>query len=172
MEQAEIKVLLEKYWEAETTLEEERQLAEYFRQPGIAPEWEPIREVFAWREDEAAVRPGPDFDRRMLRRISEMEQAPKIPRFAVRFAAAAAIILCFGISLLIPSISPSPGKSAPATATTAATVVADTYTDPQQALAAVRRALLVASSRMNEGKSITQKNITRLHDTWQTAIRD
>jgi hypothetical protein len=166
MEQAEIKILLEKYWEAGTTLEEERQLAEYFRQPGIAPEWEQIREVFAWREDEAAVRPGPDFDRRMLQRISEMEKAPQIPRFSVRFAAAAAIILCLGISLLIPSISPHPRQSV------TSTVVADTYTDPQQALAAVRRALLVASSRMNEGKNITQKNITRLHDTWQTAIRD
>jgi len=169
MEQAEIKILLEKYWEAETTLEEERQLAEYFRQPAVAPEWEPIRDVFAWREDEAAVRPGPDFDRQMMRRIGEMEQAPKIQRISVRFAAAAAILLCLGISLLIPSISPVPRESAP---TIARTAVTDTYTDPQQALAAVRRALLVASSRMNEGKSITQKNITRLHDTWQTAIRD
>ncbi|HTR31087.1 MAG TPA: hypothetical protein VMH27_17570 [Puia sp.] len=166
MEQEEIKTLLEKYWAAETTLEEECRLAAYFRQPEIAPEWEPIREIFAWREEEAEVVPGPDFNRRMLRRISDMEEAPKISRFSIRFAAAAAIILCLGISLLIPSISPQPRQPV------ARTAVADTYTDPQQALAAVRKVLLVASSRMNEGKNITQKNMTRLHDTWQTAIRD
>ena len=170
MEQAEIKILLEKYWEAETTLEDERRLTEYFRSPEIAPEWEPIRDVFAWREEEAEVKVGPDFDRRMLRRIGEMESgvARRIG-FTFRFAAAAAIILCLGISLLIPVISPRPVQPA---AVSAVTAVTDTYSDPQQALAAVRKALLAASSRMNEGKSITQKNMTRLHDTWQTAIRD
>lgn len=170
MEQEEIRILLEKYWEAETTLEEERQLAEYFRRPEIAPEWESIREVFAWREEEAEVKPGPDFDRRMLRRISEMgDGATRRIGFSFRFAAAAAIILCLGISLLIPAISPHPVQLAVVTEDAR---VADTYTDPQQALNAVRKALLVASSRMNEGKNITQKNMTRLHNTWQTAIRD
>jgi hypothetical protein len=169
MEQAEIKILLEKYWEAETTLEEERQLAEYFRQPEIAPEWERIQEVFAWREEEAEVKPGPGFDRRMLERIGAMEGAGggvtrRIGR-SIRFAAAAAVILCLGIGLLIPATSPGPR-------TAVAVAVTDTYADPQQALAAVRKALLVASTRMNEGKSITQKNMTRLHNTWQTAIRD
>jgi hypothetical protein len=50
--------------------------------------------------------------------------------------------------------------------------ITDTYTDPQQALAEVKRALLVASVRMNKGTNITQKNITRLHDSWRVAIGD
>jgi hypothetical protein len=48
----------------------------------------------------------------------------------------------------------------------------DTFTDPNQALVAVRRALLLASVRLNEGEHITQKNITRLHDSWQAATGD
>lgn len=176
MEQREIKTLIEKYWQAETSLEEERLLAEYFRQAAVAPELEPTRGLFEWRDEEAEIRPGPDFDQRMLKRIGEMEGAAVDSRktrdgvvrgFSIRFAAAAAIILCLGIGLLIPAISPVPERTRPIAANR---VIPDTYTDPQQALAAVRRALLVASVRMNEGKHITQKNITRLHDTWQTAI--
>jgi hypothetical protein len=176
MEQREIKALLEKYWQAQTSLEEEQLLAEYFRQAAVAPELEPTRGLFEWRDEEAEIRPGPDFDQRMLRRIGEMEgggvdsrktRGGVVRDFSIRFAAAAAIILCLGIGLLIPAMSPESGRTKVIAANT---VITDTYTDPQQALAAVKRALLVASVRMNEGKHITQKNITRLHDTWQTAI--
>ena len=204
MEQKEIKALLEKYWEAETTLEEERQLAAYFRQSGLPAELEPMRELFVWREEEALIGPGPDFDSRLLRRIGELDGAAGgrvvegvgggraagsggrvIPRFAFRFAAAAAIILCVGIGLLIPAISPGPRglaatrvepaagvEQAAAQAAAAARPVTDTYSDPKQALAAVRHALLVASVGINEGKHITQKNITRLHDSWRAVTGD
>jgi hypothetical protein len=186
MEQGEIRQLLEKYWQAETTLEEERLLAEYFRQPGIAADLEPMRELFVWREEEAEVKPGADFDSRMLRRITEMERSGghgeqevrgrvvgRVGRFSVRFAAAAAIILCLGIGLLIPTISPGPGAVASGVPVEKIRIIEkDTYTDPSQALAAVRRALLVASVRINEGEHITQKNITRLHDSWQAATGD
>jgi len=183
MEQAEIKALLEKYWQAETTLEEERLLVEYFRQPGIPAGLETVRELFAWREQEAELRPGADFDRRMLERITEMEQEdgrgePEVRgrvvgRFSVRFAAAAAIILCLGIGLLIPTISPAPEVGVSRAPSKKIRIIEkDTYTDPNQALAAVRQALLVASVRINEGKHITQKNITRLHDSWQAATGD
>ncbi len=183
MEQAEIKGLLEKYWQAETTLEEERLLADYFRQPGIAADLEPMRELFVWREEEAGLRPGADFDSRMLRRITEMEReggrgevevrGRVVGRLSVRFAAAAAIILCLGIGLLIPMISPGPGAGVSRAAVEKIRIIEkDTYTDPNEALAVVRRALLVASVRINEGKHITQKNITRLHDSWQAVTGD
>jgi hypothetical protein len=168
MEQTEIRALLEKYWQAETTVEEERVLAEYFRQVEIAVDLEPMRGLFEWREEEAELKPGADFDNRMLRRIGEIQGGETVGSgsrvihgFSFRFAAAAAIILCLGIGLLIPLISPR-----------IETPITDTYTDPNRALAAVRQALLVASVRINEGKHITQRNITRLHDSWQAATGD
>jgi hypothetical protein len=174
MEQTEIRALLEKYWQAETTVEEERVLAEYFRQVEIEADLEPMRGLFEWREEEAGLKPGADFDSRMLERIAEMETASEgiVRRFSFRFAAAAAIILCLGIGLLIPMISPVPERAVVSAIPAASATVIDTYTDPNQALAAVRQALLVASVRMNEGKHITQKNITRLHDSWQAATGD
>ncbi|HET6252620.1 MAG TPA: hypothetical protein VFE32_01035 [Puia sp.] len=211
MEEAKIRDLLERYWKAETTLEEERLLAEYFRRGEVARDLEAMRGVFEWREEEAGVKVGADFDSRMLRRIGEMEvsagqgsqgdrpglagrvnvdrpggmdgQGGKVVGMsAFRFAAAAAIILCLGIGLLIPVMAPRTGGPVAGTAVNNSTVenngrvgndaIRDTYTDPNQALAAVRKALLVASARINEGRRITQKNITRLHDSWQAATGD
>jgi len=54
----------------------------------------------------------------------------------------------------------APANTPGAPVTTAA--IKDTYDDPQQALAAIRHALLSASARMNEGKNITQKNLDQL----------
>ena len=199
MEEAEMIVLLQKYWAADTTVEEERRLAEYFQQPGLGPEWDSVRAVFEWREEEAEVKVGPGFDERMLRRIAAMEAegagadrlgsaggGSKRVRAMFRFSVAASIVLCLGIGLLIRAVSPGTASGTADTAGTTAVATAgatagaaagaaagnpikDTYTDPRQALAAVRQALLVASVRMNEGKQITQKNIDRLHDTWQVA---
>ena len=70
METAQIKALLERYWQAETSLEEEAQLAVYFRQAEIDPDLESVREMFAWRDEEAQLKPAADFDQRLLTRIS------------------------------------------------------------------------------------------------------
>jgi hypothetical protein len=190
MEQVMIAALLEKYWLAETTVEEERQLAEYFRQPVIPAEWEPWRNVFAYFETEAQITPGEDFEARLLERIRQAEAtapgpsnsdlraapdpgpayqlatAPVRPIFrrAPWWAAAAVIILALGISRLAESpgtVSPTSGE---------ATAIKDTYDDPQQALAAIRRALGTASAKMNHGRNITQKQIDRMNDGLQSAI--
>jgi hypothetical protein len=170
MKEVEVRALLDRYWQAETTLEEERLLAEYFRQPEIAGDLEPLRDLFEWREEEAQLRLGAGFDNRLLRKIAEMESGGAgksvgrvVPGLSIRWAAAAAIVLCIGISCLIAVTSPRIVQEPKGTAIT------DTYTDPKQALAAVRHALLLASARINEGKQITQKSITRLHDSWLTA---
>jgi hypothetical protein len=180
MEQAEIKALLDKYWQAETSLEEERQLADYFRRPEIDPALEPLRSLFDWRAEEAELRPGEDFDRRMLERIG---QAPvsAIPARLLRlpsigYAAAAAVILCICISFFLRLSSPGPGSSIAISTSTlppaAIHEIKDTYDDPQKALAAVRHALLIASNGISKGRHITQKNINRFHNSWQAATGD
>ena len=46
-----IQSLLDKYLDGQTSLEEERQLGEYFRTQSVPPEWEDYREMFAWFDD-------------------------------------------------------------------------------------------------------------------------
>jgi len=74
MEQEEIIALLEKYWRAETTLEEEGKLSRYFSQPDLSADLEPFKALFTWRKEEAQAIPGEGFDRRILQRVEALEQ--------------------------------------------------------------------------------------------------
>ena len=105
-----IEQLLERYWDAETTLEEESILRTFFSQKDIPAEMEPLRALFT---DEACGQTlGDDFDVRMLEMISE-DEAPKtvkarevklsnslMPLF--KAAAVVAIILTLGGALQAP----------------------------------------------------------------------
>jgi hypothetical protein len=171
MEQVRVAALLEKYWQAETTVEEERQLADYFRQPVIPPEWEPWRNVFAYFEAEAQITPDKDFENKLMERIRQLEAAAAPVRSLFRSApwwvAAAVIILAVGVSRLTGfrrATGPESGSLAPSA------VIKDTYDDPQQALAAIQRALRTASAKMNHGKTIAQKQMDRMNDGLQSAI--
>ncbi len=105
-----IEQLMERYWNAETTLEEESILRSFFRQENIPAEMDPLRALFA---DEASSQQlGDDFDARMLEMIRE-EEAPKVVkareisitrRMMPLFKAAAviAIILTIGGALQAP----------------------------------------------------------------------
>ena len=137
MEKATVKALLEKYWRAETTLEEERQLADYFKTAGGDAELEPYNALFAYFEEEINVQPSSDLEERILRSITPVRH------FSWSMVAAAAVILVVVGSLFLFA----PAKSR----------VTDTYDNPEQALAAVRHALLIASNHLNEGKQIINK---------------
>ena len=105
-----IEQLMERYWNAETTLEEESILRSFFHQENIPAEMEPLRALFT---DEATNEVlGDDFDARMLEMIRE-EEAPKavkareitlthrlMPLF--KAAAVVAIILTIGGALQAP----------------------------------------------------------------------
>jgi hypothetical protein len=181
MDHETIRTLLDKYWLAETTVEEEKALAAYFRGPDIDPRLEPFRHLFAYFEEEAKITTGEDFESRILERLLREERATAVPPrrwLNTSYAAAAAVILAIGAYLMYSPAPYSPSVSGPATTgTTVATGnvatggVKDTYDDPQQALAAIRHALLTASARMNQGRELTQKNMDRLSGTWQKTIK-
>ena len=183
MEKATVIALLEKYWQAETTIGEEQALAGYFREGPVDPELEVYRDVFSYFHEEAQVSAGPGFGNRILQRLGlppdEEGTAPETPvipltrqpfRLGVVGEAAAILLVVAGLFLLRPAERSTmlaynrsaAGKQdtpemqeAHATASAYATAsarIVDTYDDPQQALAAVRRALLVASRNLNQGR--------------------
>lgn len=141
MERERIAALLEKYWQADTTVEEERELAEYFRGPDVPAEWESHRQLFAFFEQGAEMLPGPELEKRILDGIRPRRHT------AWWWAAAAAILLMLGIG---PLFRQAPEKT-PVASVQSASMIKDTYDDPEQALAAVRKALLTASKKMNKG---------------------
>ncbi len=99
--------LLDRYLEAETTLEQEQELARYFATATELPrEWEPYREMFAWFD---AGMPQPEPARQPKRRAAWL--AP------LRWAAAAAVVALVATAALhfAPGgNAPAPGMATPA----------------------------------------------------------
>lgn len=167
MEHEKIKALLEKYWRAETTLEEEKVIADYFRGGDIDVELSPFAPFFEYVEEEKQVMPGEDFEARLLAHVGL--RAP-VRKLNFSYVAAAALVVCVcSVFLVVRLPNGSGAGEAGVAGGVAAVSIKDTYDDPEQALAAVRRALLVASVHMNEGKNITLKNMHRLNTSWQAA---
>jgi hypothetical protein len=155
MEKMTVIALLDKYWQAETTLGEEKALAEYFRGASIDPELEQYREVFAFFEAEAQVMASPGLGDRILRHIGIADEAPvrRIRSFGGGLLAAAAVIAAVVIGLFVLTPAQERGVGAgSALATVRHGGIQDTYDDPEQALAVVRHALLVASTHLNESR--------------------
>jgi len=139
MEREQVAQLLERYWQVETTVEEEKMLAEYFRGTDVPSEWEPYREIFSFYEQEHEVRPGEGLEERI------MEAVRPRPRLRGAWWSAAAVIL------LLLGLEPLFRVSEEKRVEQRVAVVEDTYDDPQLALAAVQKALLIASRNMNKG---------------------
>jgi len=173
MEKMTVLRLLDKYWQAETSLDEEKALADYFRGPSVDADLAPYGELFAYFDEEARVMPAPDFGDRILqhlgiaaepaasvhaiapgvRAIAPGRKAAIIRPFGTGLLSAAAVIAALVVGLFL--VTP-PRQQATDAGNSLATIrhgaVQDTYDDPEQALAVVRHALLVASTHLNEGR--------------------
>ena len=102
-----IEQLLERYWNAETTLEEENILRTFFCQKDIPAEMEPLRPLFTADANESL---DDDFDARILAMIDEKPQTEKAQRVTLtqrlmplfKAAAVVAIILTLGNAAQAP----------------------------------------------------------------------
>ena len=102
-----IEQLLERYWQCETTLQEESILRSFFSQDEIPAELEQYKALFAMQQQEPTL--GDDFDARILAMVGQDEK-PKakvvtltsrlMPLF--RAAAVVAIILTLGNAAQAP----------------------------------------------------------------------
>lgn len=106
-----INQLLERYWNAETTLEEEEILRAFFSQVDIPAELEQYRGLFVYEQTEPKMDVlGEDFDERMLAMVDEPATKVKArtitmtQRLMPLFKAAAivAIILTLGNAMQVP----------------------------------------------------------------------
>jgi hypothetical protein len=98
-----IEQLLERYWECETSLEEEQILRSFFNQKDVPARLLQYKEVFSFTEADKENRLGDDFDARMLAMVEDKPavEAKRITlwsRFSpiVKAAAAIAIVLTIG----------------------------------------------------------------------------
>lgn len=133
--------LLIKYFEGNTSLEEERALKEFFSgENQIDPEWMPVKAQFdLFSTGKRIIPDSPGLEFKILNKISESERnsLPQKRFNMMRFAAAAVII----ISLVVPGILIYDSQNR----------IKDTYDDPRIAYMETQKALMFVSQKMNKG---------------------
>lgn len=107
MDSKNIEQLLERYWNCETSVEEEAQLHDYFLQHHDLPaRLLPYKDWFDYRQQQQEIRLDNDFDARILARIEapvvvKAKRMSLLARFMPLFRAAAAVALILLVSHLV-----------------------------------------------------------------------
>lgn len=153
LENNDIRELLNRYWEGQTSIEEERRLKEFFAY-GVVPE-ELLEEANWFRSLVTAPVDGldDDFDAALLGHISGNKGGGRVltPNFfRMYWKAAAAVLLIVGMGSW--AIWSSEVFTAPPAANTL-TEAQPSQQQIEEAYEQTRNALFMISSRMNHGKS-------------------
>jgi hypothetical protein len=142
MESDQIRLLLAKYFEGNTTLEEDKQLQDYFTTAAIEEEFLPFKKQFdIFRSGSRYPNVLPEMEARILENIDKYEAKSRSPKKAfyvsrLLIAASIALIIAFSGVLFIKNQNSG---------------LKDTYSDPQLAYLETQKALLFVSQKMNKG---------------------
>lgn len=136
-----MKALLEKYWLAETSDEEEVELKAWLAEHPI-PENPQLNTLFQYFREEKKVELDAGFDKRITSLTNT--KSISIRWLSPLLKIAAALIIIFTAAYFL-----SRNESEKSIAYTDR----DTYSDPQQAYQETKRALLLVSERLNTGNS-------------------
>ena len=142
MDILQIKILLDKYNRAETTLGEEQMLREYFSgQSEIPADLEPYRTAFRYYDSMRKMTVQKPRLEKKLEALIDREQGHKpvflMNRQLVRWIAAAAMVIFISTAVLIVNKSRKPDLG--------------TYDDPAMAYLEAQRTLLYISKTLNHG---------------------
>lgn len=139
MKRKEIEILLEKYFEAETTIQEEKVLKEYFQGGAIDPELEIYKMFFETLTTENDKVNITEFEQSVLNRITKNEQQSKNSSWNIwfKFSGIAASILIAIVGITYYQKQQSAFK--------------DTFSNPDEALAYAHETLVFVSEKYNKG---------------------
>lgn len=146
-----IETLLNKYWEGETTLDEERNLKAYFAQPDIDKKWQHLAPLFqAFGEEKTKQMPHVNG-----RRVAMGATSNHWGRWA-----AAAILIGMLATAGTWAFRNWQEQSRIEMAHTK--LNQDTFDDPQKAAEEIKAALALVSSKMNKGKRNAFKGLKKM----------
>lgn len=151
MEREEISRLLEKYWEGETSLEEDNKLKQFFKSEKTSEEWPKEQAYFQYLEEQK-ITSGIDDDEI----LSHLENDNKKPAKQVNMwltnmvkVAAVFLIIAAAVFFVREDYQTKKEKMDP--------VITDTFEDPQKAFEETKKALLLVSNQFNKGRKHAAK---------------
>lgn len=142
-----IQELLDKYWNCETTLEEEEILRSYFSNEEVHDDFIEFEQLFRHFNEVKGSRVSNDFDERVFEKVEKRKAQRRYLGVFTKVAAAVILILSFVVInqryILVKD--------------KATQVVQDTFEDPQRALEETKKMLMLVSEKWNKGKSEISK---------------
>jgi len=140
MNTKELNRLLKKYYNGESTEEEEMTLRVFFQGDSIPDGYKAEKEIFGYYSEAAVIpEPSPDFEKRILAGIDKVDNNSRknmIRRYILPSLSTAA-----GLLILIGSYYFFVNKNGPK----------DTFSDPQIAYAETMKILMEVSMKLNQG---------------------
>lgn len=127
--------LLEKYWNCETSLEEEQQLQEYFREASVPESLKDTANLFRYFEEQKKHNiKDSSFNKEVSRKIAMTKGRPNSVLFNTMRIAAGIAVLVVAVWLVRMEVRES-----------ASTEMGDTYDDPRMAFEETKKALMMIS---------------------------
>ncbi|MBS1542839.1 MAG: hypothetical protein JST14_04355 [Bacteroidetes bacterium] len=148
MDSERINQLLEKYWNCETSLEEEKELKEFFQQPDVPANMLETAALFRFFEKERSRTVQENFERDVTKRL---HKRPAGRMISMNFQGIARIAA--GIAVVVVAtyfIRQEIRKQYPKE-------MQDTYTDPQMAFEETKKALMLISNSFGKAKKEAEK---------------
>jgi len=148
MDSKHIESLLEKYWKAETSLEEEKALRDYFHNSIVPEQLNETAQLFRYFENEKSKTLNENFGDVVTKRVQQRHDGKIVQMNWFRFARVAA-----GIAVMVAAVyligrevrSSSPKQ------------IADTESDPQLAFEETKKALMMISKNFNKAQREASK---------------
>lgn len=151
MDSKHIELLLEKYWNAETSLEEEQKLRAYFNSSAVPESLKETAALFRYFESEKKKSVEESFDKTVTKEIRQRRGGKVIQMISLvqlaRIAAGVFVVVVAGYFIRQEIHKAYPDDIA----------VTDTYDDPKVAFEETKKALQMISKSFGRAKSETGK---------------
>jgi len=146
MDSKKIEELLQRYWDCETSLEEEQQLQEYFRSENVSDQWKDTAMLFHYFEQQKNKSVNPQFDRTVIDQLKKPKgKVTNLVQTSLKIAAGVAVLVV-AVFFVRQEIRKNDTVA-----------MEDTFDDPKKALEETKKALLMISKGFGSAEKQAKK---------------
>jgi hypothetical protein len=148
MDSNRIDELLNKYWNCETSLEEEQELREYFKGSQVPEPWKETASLFRYfEESKKKSLDDQSFDPRLLEKATVQQKSKGVRLFhnSMRIAAGV-VVLMIAVWFVRKEVRTSTPQE-----------IVDTYDDPKLAFEETKKALMIISKSFGQAEEQAKK---------------
>jgi len=151
-----IQILLEKYFEGKTNLQEEAQLASYFQQENIAEDLVPYKSLFQFYDQQKNITLSDEFDQKIQEKTTPTH-TPRTVRMYRVVGRVAAVVALTWLTYQAYEYYALPQQKNPNY------IVLDEEAEAEMAYEQIKAALMLVSSKMNEGTEKTASGLIKIN---------